>query len=82
MALIRAERGGLDMTTTALMICWGLKTRCYVEGCNRNASTICTDYPQGAFCLCEEHFQQGNVPGGTTLTIVIEEGSDARPISA
>jgi len=60
----------------ALMISWGLGTTCYVQGCDNPANTIITDDPAGAYILCEEHYQQGNVPGGTEMPIVFPGTND------
>jgi len=68
MAIIR-DQGELSIGVLALAVSWGLRTTCYVQGCDQPITTICTDHAE-PFCLCETHYQQANVPGGTRLTIV------------
>ena len=77
MAIIR---GGDSPTpgVLALAIHWGLETTCYVAGCDQPITTIISGGQNGMFCLCEEHFQQANVPGGTTLSIVFPGGNDEK----
>jgi len=66
------ELGGLAMIP--LFVDWGVR-RCNVAGCPDRPTTIVTqladDVPQAGFC--EKHFQQANVPGGTTFTIEFDD---------
>jgi len=64
---------------SALLIEWGIK-RCNQRGCTNDPNTIVTlsadESPTGAslwFGLCEEHYQMGNVPGGTTYDLDFTE---------
>lgn len=76
MKIIRDE--GPDFGGRALCIEWGL-TRCNQAGCRNAPNTIIQGASPEAplFALCEEHFQQGNVPGGTKLSL---EFGDLEPL--
>ena len=69
MRIIRQENGAASAQELALAIDWGLPTECCVKGCDNLISTIIVD--EDKYTLCEDHYQQGNVPGGTMLTVVI-----------
>ena len=69
MRIIRQDDGAASAQTLALAISWGLPGTCCVKDCDKCISTIIVDTDN--YTLCEEHYQQGNVPGGTTLTIVL-----------
>lgn len=76
MKIIRDDEGhGLFMIP--LFVEWGIK-RCNVKGCTAKPNTIITQLGDGISPagLCEEHFQQGNVPGGAILEFVWD-GFDA-----
>ena len=72
MKIIRDE----SLMGFALCISWGL-TRCNQRGCQNYPNTIIQGASPGIplFALCEEHFQQGNKPGGTKFDLVFEEAS-------
>lgn len=57
-----------------LLVDWNIR-RCNVKGCKSRPNTIITDLasdvPMAGFC--EEHYQQGNVKGGTTFTLVFDD---------
>ncbi len=69
MRIIRDEEG-MGIFMIPLLVDWGIK-RCNVVGCRNKPNTIISqlgeDIPVSGFC--EEHFQEGNVPDGTTLTL-------------
>jgi len=69
MKIIRDD-DGIGLGGAVLCIEWGL-TRCNQKGCHNPPNTIIQGASPAAplFALCEEHFQQGNVPGGTKLTL-------------
>lgn len=60
---------------SVLLIDWGLR-RCNQKGCTAKPNTIIS--PQGSngaisvFGLCEGHYQQGNVPGGTKFELIFD----------
>jgi hypothetical protein len=60
--------GGLAMIP--LLHDWGI-TRCNVEGCTNKPNTIIGNMGDNipVFGLCEDHFQQCNVEGGSHLTL-------------
>jgi len=69
--------GVLDhMMTACLAIDWGIR-RCAVMGCEETRITAIMNGVPGpeedeilpAFGLCEKHYQQGNVEGGTTMEL-------------
>ena len=72
MKIIRDEQnGGLFMIP--LLVDWHIR-RCNVVGCRNKPTTIIAGDAHwkeatglGAFGMCEEHFQQSNVPGGCCL---------------
>jgi len=66
MKIIRDEEPGLAMA--ALCINWGVR-RCNVKGCKAKPTTIIAGHKavRAVYGLCEEHFQQGNTPGGTVF---------------
>lgn len=68
MKIIRDEEGhGLFMIP--LLVEWGIKC-CNVVDCKSQPNTIIAGMENAPmFGLCEEHFQQGNVSGGTTLEL-------------
>lgn len=67
MKIIRDEEGfGLFMIP--LFVDWGIK-RCNVVDCTEKPNTIITNTDAPIFGLCEEHFQEGNVPGGTNYSL-------------
>ena len=68
MRIIRED--GIDFGARALCIEWGL-TRCNQKECRNPPNTIIQGAsPQASlFALCEQHYQQGNVPGGTKLSL-------------
>lgn len=67
MRIIRDEECfGLMMIP--LLCDWNIK-RCNVEGCKSKPNTIIAGTKAGMFGLCEEHFQEGNVEGGTTYQL-------------
>ena len=48
---------------------WGIR-RCNQAGCQEVPNTIIAASGAGrVFGLCEAHFQQGNVPGGTKYSL-------------
>lgn len=67
MSIIRDEQQ-LSLWATALCIDWGV-LRCNVVGCRERPNTIVTDGIPGKLRigLCEAHYQQVIVPGGTTF---------------
>ena len=71
MKIIRDEEcNGLFMIP--LFVDWKVK-RCNQEGCRAKPNTIITGTKAGVFGLCEEHFQQGNKPGGTKFNLVFDD---------
>lgn len=62
------EMGGLAMIP--LLVDWKVK-RCNVKDCKNKPNTIITATSDEVpvYGLCEEHFQQANVPGGTRFTL-------------
>lgn len=73
MKIIRDEEcAGLMMIP--LLCDWNIK-RCNVEGCTNRPNTIISTQGE-TFGLCEECFQEGNKPGGTTYNLVFD-GFDA-----
>ena len=68
MKIIRDEEGfGLFMIP--LFVDWHVK-RCNVEGCTSKRTTIVTEMEEvPIFGLCEEHFKQANVLGGTKFDL-------------
>ena len=68
MNIIRDEEcGGIFMIP--LWSQWGVR-RCNQAGCREVPNTIITNSGAGrVFGLCEKHFQQGNVPGGTKYSL-------------
>jgi len=56
------------ISTRILAITWDMRPACYVDGCEEALTTIIQEGGD-RFALCEEHFQEANVPGGTTLNI-------------
>ena len=72
MNIIRDEEGhGLFMIP--LWSQWGIR-RCNQAGCREVPSTIIANSGAGrVFGLCETHFQQGNVPGGTKYRLVFDD---------
>jgi len=73
MQVIRDEEThGLMMIP--LFVEWGIR-RCNVKGCREKPNTIITGAAPNvsAFGLCEAHFQQGNVPGGTHLSLEFDD---------
>jgi len=67
--IIRGTEPWAGLETRALAIDWGMRTTCYVKDCEEPISTIIRG--EHHYALCEAHYQQGNVPGGTTLSIVL-----------
>lgn len=77
MNIIRDDGEGFP-SMVALCIDWNLR-RCNQRGCTNRPTTIITGAgPDGNihFALCEAHFQQGNVPSGTSYDLVFD-GFDA-----
>ena len=73
MQIIRDEEtNGLMMIP--LLHDWGIR-RCNAVGCREKPNTIIAGAAPNvsAFGLCEEHFQQGNVPGGTKLSLEFDD---------
>lgn len=75
MRIIRDEEfGGVMMIP--LFVDWGIR-RCNVAGCTNKPNTIIANVDVGngrqCFGLCEEHFQQGNVPGGTEYHLEFDD---------
>ncbi len=70
MKVIRGEGPLGDIETMALCIEWGVR-RCNQKGCRNKPNTIISGASKAVplFGLCEEHYQQGNVPGGTSLSL-------------
>lgn len=70
MNIIR-EPDGNRIGMMPLFCQWGIR-RCNQKGCTEKPTTIIAtqgdDLP--VFGLCEIHFQQGNVPGGTKFNLV------------
>lgn len=69
MKIIRDEEcAGIMMIP--LLVDWHVR-RCNVKGCTEKPNTIITqaapDVP--VFGLCEQHFQQANVEGGTKFSL-------------
>lgn len=56
-----------NIATQALIMEWHLSRYCQVQGCSNDANTIIRG--EYTYTLCEEHFQQGNQPGGCKLTL-------------
>jgi len=65
---------GDSLTMAALCIDWAIR-RCNQRGCTKRPNTIIAgaEGAGGAFGLCEEHYQQGNVPGGTHYDLVRDD---------
>ena len=55
-----------------LFVDWNVR-RCNVDGCTDRPNTIVTGTEAEIFGLCEEHYQEGNVPGGTTYNLVFDD---------
>lgn len=51
-----------------MMLDWGIR-RCNVKGCTNEPNTVIAGLAVGIVGLCEEHFQQGNVPGGSQFDL-------------
>ena len=68
--VIRGDGPMGRIETRALAVDWGLRTVCYVEGCEEPITTI-AQQDSYTYALCEAHYQAANVPGGTTLKIVL-----------
>ncbi|HLE79671.1 MAG TPA: hypothetical protein VJA25_00080 [Dehalococcoidia bacterium] len=70
MQIIR-EADGVSFGMLALFIDWGIR-RCNQKGCATRPTTIIAGAGEGVpvFGLCEEHFQQGNTPGGAAYELV------------
>ena len=67
MTIIRDnELGGIMMIP--LLVDWDIR-RCNVRDCKTSPNTIVKDKGAPIHGLCEDHFHQGNVPGGTTYTL-------------
>ena len=69
MKVIRDEEGfGLFMIP--LFVDWKIR-RCNQRDCKEKPNTIIAGAGENvpAFGLCEEHFQQGNVPNGTKYNL-------------
>ena len=73
MKIIRDPECGI-VTMLPLFMSWGIR-RCSVKGCRNRPSTIVADSEHGlkACGFCEEHFQQGNVPGGCNFTLEFDD---------
>ena len=70
MKIIRDNQlGGIAMIP--LLYDWRIR-RCNQQGCTNIPNTIIANAGDGipVFGLCEDHFQQGNKEGGTTLNLV------------
>ena len=71
MRIIRDEAtNGLMMIP--LFVDWHIR-RCNIVGCHEKPNTIIAGTEAGAFGLCEEHFQIGNVPGGATIQLEFDD---------
>ena len=73
MQIIRDEElGGIAMIP--LFVQWGIR-RCNVEDCTEIPNTIIREIAPGvAFAgFCEEHFQEGNQPGGISMSLVFDD---------
>lgn len=73
MKIIRDEQlCGIGMIP--IFVEWGIK-RCNVAGCKNKPNTIIAnlqaDLPP--FGLCEQHYQQGNVHGGTHFDLEFDD---------
>ena len=73
MKIIRDEEyGGIMMIP--LFCDWNIR-RCNVRGCRNKPTTIIAqareDIP--VFGLCEEHFQEANVPGGAKFDLEFDD---------
>jgi len=55
-----------------LFVDWNIR-RCNVKGCTQKPTTIVTELGESIpiVGLCEEHYQQGDVPGGATFTFYL-----------
>lgn len=62
----------LGFAMIPLLVEWNIK-RCNVSGCTNKPNTIITDTEAGIFGLCEQCFQEGNKPDGTTYDLVFDE---------
>jgi len=68
MTIIRDPELGI-VTMLPLFMDWNIR-RCNVKDCRTKPTTIISEPDQKLiFGLCEEHFQQGNVPGGCTYNL-------------
>lgn len=73
MKIIRDEET-FGIMMIPLLVQWGIR-RCNVEDCTNRPNTILTKPREdiSAMGLCEECFQQGNVPGGTNYKLVFDD---------
>ena len=69
MRIIR-EPDGNRIMIFPLLLNWGITDECHVARCSNRPSTIVIGLNKRIpkLAICEEHYQQGNVPGGTTMT--------------
>ena len=70
MKIIRDEECG-ELFMIPLFVDWKVR-RCNQEECKAKPTTIITGTEAGVFGLCEEHYQQGNQPGGTKYNLIFD----------
>ena len=79
MKIIRDPYGMTSLNMLALLITWNMR-RCNFTGCRARPNTIISmpaEETGGAgaitYALCEDHFQQFNVPEGGTISLEFDD---------
>jgi len=72
MKIIRDPELGI-VTMLPLFMSWKIR-RCNVKDCREKPTTIISEPDKKLlFGLCEEHFQQGNKPGGCNYSLEFDD---------